>query len=434
MQKWNITDYRSPTLAARVTGHDAAWAITDDRYAVTWNAAIPAGFRRSVTSGPADLTEQLDNLGFIVEEDDPTPNVQACARRVYDVAYATWNRIRSSCDLPSIVDHWEQYRGAQAQPLAIRCLDRQRTYWTSSCPPSRWMTTWLWRHLRDNVEPTYQAFETGFLQFPVLAFPERRLIQHVTDWAHWLNHLQREGIPRSYPAFPGAQRNALALYRIVNRAMDEWLGHRDSPLLGHILQGTASRPVVTRYLIEQYHVDRQFGRLVAPLIGHDWSPTLEGLAVRYLQEEVGHEDYDLASLAALDVSAKQVEAAGLLPATDAWIEHMVLMAQQQPFLFTALVFLTEGREDDEPVIINALRAHPDWPPTVAEGLMEHFALNKEVHHGSLAKWFAKEIRYLPATLQEDIWDTLWFTLDLMYQIYDDIWAGAEASEWSEVSS
>jgi hypothetical protein len=159
--------------------------------------------------------------------------------------------------------------------------------------------------------------------------------------------LKAETAPMALPPLPtirsAARVCALEVMRDAEQMLRDWNASvPDAPVLAAGQSARAARQIARGIHLQQYYVSLKYVESVLPVLGRSAAPGLRALIWRYLQEEMGHEDYELAACLQLGLRASQVRANVPLPAFAVFHRVMAHAATLHPVVWLTSLPLAEG--------------------------------------------------------------------------------------------
>jgi pyrroloquinoline quinone (PQQ) biosynthesis protein C len=221
---------------------------------------------------------------------------------------------------------------------------------------------------------------------------------------------------RSAPV-PGLEfmRKAELLTRTVLR---DWGPHR----YGAAVDGLRDigSPLVKGCYIEQYQVTQRYVEIITPMLHKRLSPPLRTLMYDYFSEELGHEEFELATCEALGMAKSALDRAIPLPLHQAFIDVLTEISVSDPVAFFATIMVTEGMLGDQSAVSDMLekigRGHRDFQNVSRR----HDQLNKELHHTAIARHAFEHIAVVGAERQRHALDWLLFLLELNHRLWNGL--------------
>lgn len=135
--------------------------------------------------------------------------------------------------------------------------------------------------------------------------------------------------------------------------------------------------------LQQYYVSLKYVESLLPVLARSAAPPLRAVLWQYLQEELGHEDYELAACRQLGLTEAQVRANMPLPAFSAFHRLMAYAAAEHPLAWVMALPLAEGLPNERKPLPELLARHGLQDPAFSE----HVALDETMDHA----WMARRI-------------------------------------------
>lgn len=174
-----------------------------------------------------------------------------------------------------------------------------------------------------------------------------------------------------------ALRESEAMLRDWNAAAPE------SAILAPFRSERQARRIAQGIHLQQYHVSLMYAKSVLPMLARNPPPQLRALLWRYLQEELGHEDYELAACVRLGLREEQVKVSVPLPAFSSFYRLMAYAAAVSPVAWAMALPLAEGLPNERKPLPTVLARHGLDDPALAA----HVDLDEAMDHSWIARRF-----------------------------------------------
>jgi hypothetical protein len=115
-----------------------------------------------------------------------------------------------------------------------------------------------------------------------------------------------------------------------------------SPILSTRRSAREARNIARGIHLQQYYVSLKYAESVLPVLTRNSASSVRALVWRYLQEELGHEDYELAACLRLGLRDREIRANVPLPAFSVFHRLMAHAAALHPVVWLMALPLAEG--------------------------------------------------------------------------------------------
>lgn len=216
----------------------------------------------------------------------------------------------------------------------------------------------------------------------------------------------------------------------VERLMNVLLEYRGESTLFKKIQGDVgvSDPLVQGIFIEQYHVNRRFVEIIAPLLCKRLTAPLRKRMFQYYAEEDGHEAFELQTCRSLGLQLKDLEAAVPLPLMQAYVDAFTVVADDNPEGFFTSAMITEGMIGRPSPLYDFLDRMMADNFDYQQVARKHDNLNIDLNHAYLSRLFMSDIDVMTPAAQQRAMKQFLYLLELNQRSLDQMTAYYSAQE------
>jgi hypothetical protein len=179
-------------------------------------------------------------------------------------------------------------------------------------------------------------------------------------------------------------------------------------------------PLAAGCYIEEHHVTRRFVEIISPALCKRLSEPLRKLMFRYYSEELGHEEFERATCAALGVTHAALDCAVSLPLHFAFVDALTEASEQDIIAFFSVIMVTEGMLGDSSILADRLTNLGKTQRKFSKVSRKHDQLNQDLHHASIARLLFEEIPLITVKRQQRALNWLLFLLELNHRAWDAV--------------
>ncbi|MFL6675646.1 MAG: hypothetical protein ACJ8LG_20415 [Massilia sp.] len=357
------------TLRLSVQGERAAALADLERLRQPW-----PGTRWLQSLSP--LLDDLDKQGWIVERVDTPAHQEAPAAAVAARLSDALDRLGLDGRRELLARIRDAGNGrVSMQAAVVRALLEQLR--RESPGAVRMLTNALQGKAAPRIGRRDQAW-------PADAADVETALATIVFWA--LHGLDRAAPPPQAPRMSSRLRltGDIAI-RETEAALRDWEAALGAPgMISHPWQPTAARRVSQGIHLQQYYVSLKYVESVLPVVQASSSPPLRRLAWRYLQEELGHEHYEMDACLSLGLSRADVLRNVPLPAFAAFPRVMTSTAAASRYAWVLALPLAEGLPYERKPLPSFMASQG-----LADArLAAHVDEDQSLDHGWMARRFA----------------------------------------------
>lgn len=203
----------------------------------------------------------------------------------------------------------------------------------------------------------------------------------------------------------------------VERLMNAVLENRgESSLFKKISSDLdANSPLVRGVFIEQYHVNRRFVEIIAPLLNKRLTDPLRERMFKYYEEEHGHEEFELKTCRSLGISEIDLVNAYPLPLMQAYVDAFTIIADHDPVGFFSSAMITEGMIGKPSLLYDYLGRIMADNQDYQQVARAHDNLNVDLNHAYLSRLFMGDIEMITPVSQQRAMRHVLYLLELNHR-------------------
>jgi hypothetical protein len=205
---------------------------------------------------------------------------------------------------------------------------------------------------------------------------------------------------------------------LTRKVAKDWGPNRYGSVV-HALSDIRS-PLIQGCYIEQYQLTRRYVETIAPMLQKRLSGPLRALMFKYYSEELGHEEFELATCEVLGVTKSMLDRAIPLPLHLAFVDMLTEISETDPVAFFAAIMVTEGMLGDQSAVSDILAAAGRTHREFQRVARRHDQLNKDLHHTAIARHAFQSIAIVGARRQQSAFDWVLFLLELNHRLWNDL--------------
>lgn len=191
--------------------------------------------------------------------------------------------------------------------------------------------------------------------------------------------------------------------------------------LGRIQDSQISERLIQGCYIQEYHVNARFTGIISPMLSKRLTFPLIDRMVRYYDEEVGHESFELETCRSLGINSEKLRQSSPLPLHQAFVDVFAYLAASDPIAYMTSIFVTEGLPRAlaplVPLTQKALLNNPEF--TAVAG--HHEGLNDDLNHQLLARLLLKDVRLVDSYTQNRALDYLLYMIELNHRTWEHLY-------------
>ena len=172
--------------------------------------------------------------------------------------------------------------------------------------------------------------------------------------------------------------------------------------------------------IQEYFINYRFTETIAPMISKRLNESMKKAFIRYYDEEVGHEIYELATCINLGVTKEYLENHLPLPLTQLFCDAFTYLSSSEPLSYFTSVMITEGMPGEPSQINDLLINSAILQNSFNDTSRKHEQLNVELDHQYLSRIFLSKIHSIDNAEQKRSLHILAWMLELNHRAWEEL--------------
>lgn len=173
--------------------------------------------------------------------------------------------------------------------------------------------------------------------------------------------------------------------------------------------------------IQEYFINYRFIETITPMISKRLNDSMKKAFIRYYDEEVGHEIYELETCINLGVTKEYLENHLPLPLTQLFCDAFTYLSSSEPLSYFTSVMITEGMPGEPSQINDLLINSTILQDSFNDASRKHEQLNVELDHQYLSRIFLSKIHSIDNAEQKRSLHILAWMLELNHRAWEELY-------------